>query len=67
MKPCKTCDNAIFVAQWGEYKCTESEATVYMGDPEEDIYYEEVDCPYYAKGTPKESKANADYEASMQD
>ena len=58
MIKCKTCSKAIFDALWADYKCSVNERYIY-----EDI----TECKNYKKGTPKESKRNADYEANLHD
>lgn len=60
---CTNCGNAIYDAQWGEYKCAVSKHTVY-GPGRIDIT---IDCEHHIPGNPKESKNNADYEANLQD
>lgn len=62
MANCVTCGKCIFDAHWGEYKCEVSKTSIRQGK-----IYTETDCPHYKKGTPKESKKNADYEANLQD
>lgn len=60
MSKCSTCENAIFDALWGAYKCSVRQHSILFPD-----LYE--DCEHHKNGTPKESKANADYEANLQD
>lgn len=59
MSNCRECSNAIFDAVWGEIKCSVWQHRIY--DPDK------VACSTYKKGTPKESKANANYEANLHD
>lgn len=62
MENCKTCEHAIFDAQWGEYKCEVYKRVTYNANSDVMI----VKCgKNYKKGTPKESKINADYEANL--
>lgn len=63
MNSCVNCTNAIYDAKWGEYKCSVHKRTVYAPD-KLDIT---ISCEHHIPGTPKESKNNADYEASLQD
>lgn len=64
MANCKTCEHAIFDAQWGEYKCDIFKRVTYNADHD----FMLVQCSEsYKKGTPKESKENADYEANLSD
>lgn len=64
MENCKTCGRAIFDALWGEYKCDISKVITYDADFDRMLV---GDCDHYKKGTPKESKKNADYEANLSD
>lgn len=54
---CQTCKNAIFDAQWGEYKCDVKKVTFKTLDS----------CGDYAKGTPKQSKENEEYNLLRED
>ena len=64
MANCTTCENAIFDALWGEYKCSVYKRVSYSADFKTML----VDgCKDYKNGTPKESKANADYKADLYD
>jgi hypothetical protein len=58
MAKCATCENAIFDAKYGDYKCSIKEHYIYDHESM-------VDCKDHKNGTPKESKANADYETEM--
>lgn len=60
MDNCTTCQNAIFDALWGEYICSIDGYRKYCLEFD-------IECPHYKKGTPKESKRNADYKANLQD
>lgn len=50
---CVTCSNAIRDSVWGDFKCSIHKHYVYDR--------EIAGCKKYSKGTPQESKANADY------
>ena len=54
---CQTCKNAIFDAQWGEYKCDITKTVCRSVDT----------CDDYAKGTPKQSKENEEYNLMRED
>lgn len=54
---CQTCKNAIFDAQWGEYKCGKNGIT----------YHDLAFCGSYDKGTPAESKENEYYDRRMEE
>ena len=62
VKSCSNCANAIFCAMWGEYKCEVFQRSIRQG-----TLFTETDCEHHKIGTPKESKANADYEVNLQD
>lgn len=54
---CQSCENAIFDAQWGEYKCSINK-----------IVYKKLDiCGDFEKGTPKESKDHEEYNLMRED
>ena len=61
MNSCANCGHAIFDAKWGEYKCEIKKRTVYNGS----VIDITISCEDHTPGTPKESKKNADYEASL--
>lgn len=60
MENCTTCEHAIFDALWGEYRCAVRGTRLY-------IMLDSSECSDYNKGTPGESKLNADYDAKFVD
>ena len=58
MENCKTCKNAIFCAQFGEYKCKVRKTPI-------PILLDSTECKSYIKGVPEESKEDEEYRTEM--
>ena len=55
---CVTCAKAIHDSVWGDFKCSVYQHYVYDNQI--------ANCKEYKKGTPMESKDNADYKADKE-
>ena len=58
MENCKTCKNAIFCAQFREYKCKVRKTAI-------PILLDSTECKSYIKGVPEESKEDEEYRTEM--